>query len=406
MSLDQYAPIVGQSVVDELRLLARKLEGKVITNINSTAVGGGVAEILSQMLPLLKELGIDARWDVIRGGDQFFGVTKKMHNALHGAAVEFTGMDEKIYWEAQEANLQTMELNADIIYIHDPQPAGLIRKKAQWGNRWIWRCHIDVSSPHAKVWGFLKPLIELYDASVFSSPSFSQNLKIPQYLISPSIDPLSDKNKELTPEFVDSILERFKIPKDKPLVTQVSRFDYLKDPLGVIDAYRLVKPYVDCQLLLVGGSATDDPEGAQVLAQVKEKAAGDPDIHILELPPTSHIEINALQRASTVIIQKSIKEGFGLTVSEALWKGKPVIAGAVGGIPLQITHKYSGILTLSVEGTAYWLKQLLQSPEFAKRLGENGREHVRDNFLLTRHLREYMELFLSLYYPDKDLVYL
>jgi trehalose synthase len=189
-------------------------------------------------------------------------------------------------------------------------------------------------------------------------------------------------------------------------MTQVSRFDRLKDPLGVIAAYKLVKPYLDCQLLLVGGSATDDPEGAQVLAEVRECAEGDPDIHVLELPPTSHLEINALQRASTLVIQKSLKEGFGLTVSEALWKGKPVIAGAVGGIPLQIRHKYSGVLTNSVEGTAYWMKQLLQNPEFARRLGENGREHVRDNFLLTRHLRDYLLLFVSLAYRNQDVVML
>jgi trehalose synthase len=404
--LEDYAPIVGEAVVEELRLVAQKLSGRVIKNINSTAVGGGVAEILNQMVPLLKEMGIDARWDVIRGGEQFFAVTKKMHNALHGAPADFTEADEKIYWETQEANLATMDLNADILFVHDPQPAGLIRKKSALGNRWIWRCHIDVSLPNAKVWGFLKPLVEGYNASVFSAPRFSQNLAIPQFLISPSIDPVSDKNKELSQEFINSVLDRFQIPKDKPLVTQVSRFDYLKDPVGVIEAYMLVKPYVDCQLLLVGGSASDDPEGAKVLAEVKERASGDPDIHILELPPTSHLEINALQRASAVIIQKSIKEGFGLTVSEALWKGKPVIAGAVGGIPLQITHKYSGILTLSVEGTAYWLKQLLQSPEYARKLGENGREHVRENFLLTRHLREYMLLFLSMDHADKDIVYL
>lgn len=406
MHLEDYAPIVGEPVINELRLLGQKLEGKVIRNINSTAVGGGVAEILNQMVPILKEMDIDARWDVIRGGDAFFNVTKKMHNALHGAALDFTPSDEKVYWDTQEMNLQSMDLNADIVYIHDPQPAGLIRQKAHAGNHWIWRCHIDVSSPNRMVWNFLKPLIELYDASVFSAPSFVQQLTLPQFLIAPSIDPLSDKNKELPQEFIDSVLERFQIPKDKPLVTQVSRFDFLKDPAGVIDAYRLVKPYIDCQLLLVGGSATDDPEGAKVLAEIKEKAQGDNDIHILELPPTSHLEINALQRASTVIIQKSLKEGFGLTVSEALWKGKPIIAGAVGGIPLQVTHKYSGILTMSVEGTAYWLKQLLQSPEFAHRLGENGREHVRDNFLLTRHLRDYLQLFLSVYHPDKELMYL
>ncbi len=406
MRLEDYVPIVGEPVVNELRLLGQKLEGKVIRNINSTAVGGGVAEILNQMIPILKEMGVDARWDVIRGGDAFFNVTKKMHNALHGAPLDFTAADEKIYWDTQEMNLQSMDLNADIVYIHDPQPAGLIRQKAHLGNHWVWRCHIDVSSPNPTVWNFLKPLIELYDASVFSAPSFAQQLKLPQFLIAPSIDPLSDKNKELPQEYIDSVLERFQIPKDKPLVTQVSRFDFLKDPAGVIDAYRLVKPYIDCQLLLVGGSATDDPEGAKVLAEIKEKAKGDSDIHILELPPTSHLEINALQRASTVIIQKSLKEGFGLTVSEALWKGKPIIAGAVGGIPLQVTHKYSGILTMSVEGTAYWLKQLLQSPEFAHRLGENGREHVRDNFLLTRHLRDYLQLFLALYHPEKELMYL
>ena len=225
-------------------------------------------------------------------------------------------------------------------------------------------------------------------------------------LIAPSIDPLSDKNKDLPQEFIDSTLDQFQISRDRPIVTQISRFDRLKDPAGVMEAYRLVKPYIDCQLVLAGGSASDDPEGAGVLAELRERAKGDGDIHILELPPTSHLEINALQRASTVILQKSIREGFGLTVSEGLWKAKPVIAGAVGGIPLQITHKYSGLLTHSVEGTAYWLKQVLQSPEFAKRLGENGREHVRDNFLLTRHLMDYLLLFLSLDRAKEDIVYL
>ncbi len=406
MLLDEYAPIIGQSNIDELRLLAGKLKGRVIKNINSTSVGGGVAEILNRMIPMFKEMGIDARWDVIRGGDQFYAVTKKIHNTLHGAPGDFTKSDEQVYWDTTETNLKSMNLDADVLFVHDPQPAGLIKHKGKKGKHWFWRCHIDVSTPNKAVWNFLKPMIDQYDASVFSAPSFAQQLPIPQFLIAPSIDPLSDKNKDLSQEFIDQVLERFSISKDKPLITQVSRFDYLKDPVGVIEAYRLVKPYVDCQLLLVGGSAADDPEGAQVLAEVKEKAADDPDIHILELPPTSHLEINALQRASTVIIQKSLKEGFGLTVSEALWKGKPVIAGAVGGIPLQITHKHSGILTLSVEGTAYWLKQLLQSPEYAKKLGENGREQVRDNFLLTRHMREYMLLFLSMEQANKDVVYI
>lgn len=400
MPLNDYVPIVGEPVIEEIRLVARKFEGLTIKNINSTAIGGGVAEILNCMVPLLREMGVDARWDVIKGGEKFFAVTKKMHNALHGAPEEFSDEDRRIYQEAQEENLKNLDLNADIIFIHDPQPAGLVAARAAKGKRWVWRCHIDLSSPNAKVWGFLKPLVEQYDACVFSAPSFSQKLPLRQILISPSIDPLSDKNKELPLSYIRSILERFGIDKDRPLVTQVSRFDRLKDPVGVIEAYKQVKPYVDCQLLIVGGSASDDPEGAQVLSEVRDRAEGDPDIHVLELPPTSHLEINALQRASTVILQKSLKEGFGLTVSEALWKGKPVIAGAVGGIPLQITHKYSGILTHSVEGTAYWLKQLLQSPDYARKLGENGREHVRDNFLLTRHLLDYMLLFLSLEHTD------
>lgn len=405
MQLDDYRPIVGDTIIDELRLIAEKLRGRLIRNLNSTAVGGGVAEILNRMIPLLKEMGIDARWDVIKGGDSFYAATKKIHNALHGATDALTDEDMRVYYETQDMNLGSMDLNSDILFIHDPQPAGLIKNRGL-ARKWVWRCHVDVSAPLAQVWDFLKPMVEQYDASVFSAPPFSQQLSIRQVMIAPSIDPLSDKNKELPQEFIDQILERFEIPKDKPLITQVSRFDYLKDPVGVIEAYRMVKPYIDCQLLLVGGSAADDPEGAKVLAEVRTRADGDPDIHVLELPPTSHLEINAIQRASTVILQKSLKEGFGLTVSEALWKGKPMIAGAVGGIPLQITHKYSGVLTHSVEGAAYWLKQLLQSPDFAKRLGENGREHVRENFLLTRHLRDYMLLFLSLDHPDEDLVYL
>lgn len=406
MLLDNYRAVVGDPIIDELRLVAEKLNGQLIRNINSTAVGGGVAEILNRMIPLLKELGVDARWDVIRGGEQFFAVTKKIHNALHGAPQELTDEEKKIYWETQEANFAQMDLKADVTFIHDPQPAGLVTKRRELGGRWIWRCHVDVSERNQQVWDFLKPLIEQYDASVFSAPGFSQKLDIRQIMITPSIDPISDKNKELPEEFVRETLERFEIDPKRPLVTQVSRFDYLKDPVGVIEAYKLVKSYMDVQLLLVGGSATDDPEGAKVLAEVREKAGDDPDIHVLELPPTSNIEINALQRGSTVILQKSLKEGFGLTVSEALWKGKPVIAGAVGGIPLQVTHKYSGILTHSVEGAAYWLKQLLQSPAFAKRLGENGREHVRENFLLTRHLRDYLLLFLTVQNEPKDIVYI
>ncbi len=400
--LEEYAPIVGADTLEELSLVADRVKGRSVLHVNSTAVGGGVAEILHRMVPLFRELGLDARWEVIRGGEDFYAVTKKFHNALHGQPAEFSARDFQVYGEATEENLSRLALDAEVVFIHDPQPAGLVEKRGR--NRWVWRCHIDLSRPNAQVWGFLRPYVERYDACIVSAPGFAQELPIRQVLIAPSIDPLSEKNRELTPEEVRGVLERLRIPADKPLVTQVSRFDRLKDPLGVIEAFRQAKPYVDARLLLVGGSADDDPEGAQVLAEVRDRASGDPDILVLELPPTSHLEINAIQRASAVVLQKSLREGFGLTVAEALWKGKPVIAGAVGGIPLLIAHKHSGILVHSVEGAAYWLKRLLSEPEFAARLGANGREHVRQNFLLTRHLRDYLLLILSLDHPGEDFV--
>jgi trehalose synthase len=398
VSLEEYALIVGQNIIDELRLLAERLQGKTIQNINSTAVGGGVAEILNRMLPLLKELGVDARWDVIKGGESFFQVTKKFHNALHGKPENITPEMFEIFMETSKQNIEEINTDNDIVFVHDPQPIVLIKKKPKLNNKWIWRCHIDVSRPNPSVWKYLKKFISSYDACIFSSPSFSQKLPIRQFLIHPSIDPLSDKNKGLPQGTIEAVLEKYGITRDKPIITQISRFDYLKDPIGVVEAFLRVRKYNACQLVLAGGTATDDPESDQVLEEVRQKADGHPDIHILPIPAGSDIEINALQRASTIIVQKSIKEGFGLTVSEALWKARPVVASAVGGIPLQITHKYSGLLCHSVEGAAFAIKQLLNSPEYAKRLGENGREHVKQNFLLTRHLKEYLLVFLSLYY--------
>jgi trehalose synthase len=397
MKLEDYIPVVGQHVIDDLRVVSEKLKGVVVQNINSTSVGGGVAEILNRMVPLLRDLGVDARWDVIKGGNDFFAVTKKFHNALHGKKEELTNHDFDIFLENGRQQVEQMDIYGDIVFVHDPQPICLVDKKS--ANHWIWRCHIDVSRPDPVVWEFLKKYIERYDASVFSSPGFSQMLAIRQFLISPSIDPLSDKNKDLPQETIDSVLQKYGIIPDKPILTQISRFDRLKDPVGVIEAYQIVKKRTDCQLILAGGTASDDPEGIEVLEEVKEKAQNDPDIHIL-LMPQNDLEVNALQRASTVIIQKSLKEGFGLTVSEALWKAKPVVASAVGGIPLQVVHKYSGLLCYSVEGAAFAIKQLLSTPAYAKKLGENGREHIRNNFLLTRHLREYMLLFLALFHSE------
>jgi len=395
--LEDYVPVVGQSIIDDLRLVADKLKGKVIQHINSTSVGGGVAEILNRMVPFLNELGVDTKWDVIKGGEQFFEVTKKFHNVLHGRPGEITQRDFDVFLETSRSNIKEIDTYGDIVFIHDPQPIALIEKKQQ--NKWLWRCHIDVSNPNEKVWSFLMSFIPLYDSAVFSAPAFSRPLPIRQFLISPSIDPLSDKNKELPQELIDKVLAKYSIPKNKPIITQISRFDRLKDPVGVIEAYKQVKKYSDCQLVLAGGSATDDPEGAKVFEEVQERAKGDSDIHIL-LMPQNDIEVNALQRASTIIIQKSIREGFGLTVSEGLWKAKPVVASDVGGIPLQIKHKYSGLLCHSVPGAAFAIKQLLNSPEYARKLGENGREHIRNNFLITRHIRDYMLLFLSLYHKE------
>ncbi|HSQ34894.1 MAG TPA: glycosyltransferase [Candidatus Binatia bacterium] len=396
-NISDYAAIVGQSVIDELQVMSRHLRGKRIQHVNSTAVGGGVAEILTRMLPLLRDLEVDSRWDVIRGDEKFFAVTKKMHNALHGVDEPISDEELEYFLEVNERNVADLDLNHDIHFIHDPQPVALIRERPRVKGKWLWRCHIDFTDPDPRVWEFLKRYVEMYDGAVFSAPAFARSLPIRQALISPSIDPLSDKNKDLEPEFIAAVFQKYGIDRKRPVVCQISRFDYLKDPVGVIEAYKLAKEHVDCQLVLAGGGAVDDPEGMRVLDDVRRAAENDPDIFVLFLPPAADLEINALQRGSTVVLQKSLKEGFGLTVAEALWKGKPVIASAVGGIQLQITHKYSGILTHSIEGTAFWIKQLLNEPEYALKLGVSGREHIKNNYLITRHLRDYLMLFLSVF---------
>ena len=402
--LEDYIPIVGEATLEELGLLATRLRGKAIQNINSTAVGGGVAEILSRMIPLLNQLGVSARWDVIKGDEKFFAITKKFHNGLHGVPVEVAADEYAHFLEVNRYNADEFQFG-DVVFVHDPQPIALVEKRETLGKHWVWRCHIDFSRPDEQIWEFLRQFILCYQAAVFSAPAFSQKLPIPQVLIAPSIDPLSDKNKELDEKTIDAVFSRFAIDRSRPVVTQISRFDYLKDPIGVIKAYKLAKEHTDMQLVLAGGGATDDPEGPIIMEQVRQEADKDKDIFVLFLPPASDIEINALQRGSTIILQKSLKEGFGLTVSEALWKGKPTIAGAVGGIPLQIAHKYSGILTRSVEGTAQWIKQLISAPEYAYQLGINGREQIRNNFLITRHIKDYLLLFLSLF-EEGEVIYL
>jgi trehalose synthase len=391
---DRYSGIAPKGDLVLLQRLGEKLKGKRFLHINSTRAGGGVAEILQRMVPILKELGLDARWDVIGGDERFFDITKKFHNALQGRIEKITPEMQQHHYEVNRVNAGTLDLEADAVLIHDPQPLPLVEFKKT--GKWIWRCHIDMSNPSSEVWDYLRQYCEKYDSAVFSVAKFARAIPIDEFIITPSIDPLGDKNRYLTEDEIRETVERLQIPLDRPIILQVSRFDRFKDPIGVIKAYRMAKKYNDCILILAGSPATDDPEGETVLNEVKEYAVDDPDIRILLLPPFSDKDINALQRIATVVLQKSLREGFGLTVSETMWKGKPVVGGATGGIPLQITHGVTGFLVHSVEGAAFRIRQLLNNPEMAKRMGENAREYVRKNFLITRQMRDYLLLWYSM----------
>ena len=392
-SLDHYRDVAPPGAVETLYRFSERVRGKRFTHVNSTRVGGGVAEMLQCLLPLLDELGIVTRWEVLRGDEEFFRVTKSFHNALQGQEQKITAGMLEHYLETNRQNAAQLDVGGDLVFIHDPQPAALIEHRN--GGTWVWRCHIDASHPQRRVWSFLRPLISRYDAAVFSLPRFAQRLSIPQYLIYPSIDPLSDKNRDLPRDEVDAVLARLGVPRDKPILLQVSRFDRFKDPLGVVQAYRLVKRHDDCRLVLAGGGAADDPEGPKVLAEVMAAAAGDPDIQVLVLPDNANMEINALQRAAAIILQKSTREGFGLTVAEGMWKGKPVIGGFAGGITVQIVYGITGYTVNSVEGTAFRIRYLLNNPELAQQMGENGREYVRRNFLITRDLADLLALLAN-----------
>lgn len=389
--LETYREIAPQGIVDFLFRMAEKMQGKKIIHVNSTKLGGGVAEILRSLVPLLQSVGLDAQWEVIGGNEEFFSTTKAFHNALQGQEQKIPPTMLENYLEVNRENAQNISLEADFVVIHDPQPAALIQYRPPKG-KWIWRCHIDVSQPQRKVWDFLRQFVVSYDGTIFSLPRFAQRLPIPQFLIHPSIDPLSDKNRELTPQEQQEILRRLEVSTDKPILLQVSRFDRFKDPLGVIQAYRLVKKHHDLRLVLAGGGATDDPEGETVLEEVRQAARDDPDIQILLLPPDAYLEINALQRAAAIVLQKSLREGFGLTVAEAMWKGKPVIGGFTGGITVQLVYGVTGFTVNSVEGTAFRIHHLLDNPEVMNKMGQDAREFVRQNFLITRHLGDYLAL--------------
>ena len=394
--LERYAAILGAPALRALEATAHRLRGHRVVMVNTTRTGGGVAEILHRVVLILNELGIPTAWEIMEGDDRFFGVTKRMHNALHGQGSPLTDEDREIYLGRTRIEAERLALDGDLVLIHDPQPAGLVALRRAPGQRWVWRCHIDLSRRDPSHWTFLEPFVAKHDAAIFSSIQFVPALPIPNYLVPPSIDPFSEKNREMDDSEVESILERYDLPSRVPWVTQVSRFDRIKDPLGVIEAFRMVRARRAARLLLAGGGASDDPEGAEVLAEVRARAAGLSDVTVLELPPGSDREINALQRASTVVLQKSLREGFALTVSEALWKRRAVVASAVGGIPLQILHEHTGLLAHSIEGTALQTIRLLDNPDLRRTLGVEGRAHVRDNFLHTREVRDYIAVFASL----------
>ena len=404
-SLDQYATIVGEDVIEQLRRLAGPLSGMKVVHVNSTKEGGGVAEILHRMIPLKRELGIDASWEVVTGNSEFYECTKGFHNAIQGNVVRISQnlLDQYERTNAENAEkLRNSLENADVVFIHDPQPAPLLGYMQKRRGPWIWRCHIDASRPYRPVWKYLRKFVLDYDASIWSLADFAQPMPHPCYLIPPSIDPLSLKNIDLPGDELDRVAAKYGLDRNRPIVTQVSRFDRFKDPLGVIEAYNLARKFQPIQLVLVGGGATDDPEGKIVFDEVEAAAKDDSDIHLLLLPPDAHRTINALQRISDIVMQKSIREGFGLTVTEAMWKGKPVIGGDTGGIRLQVINYHTGFLVNSPEGGALRIRYLLHYKDRMLEMGRKARQFVLENFLLTRHLREYLTMMIALTRTDSD----
>ncbi len=404
--LKDYEDIVGKKNLNQLKSLALLSKGKKVIMVNSTKDGGGVAEILHRLVPLLNELGINCQWKTIYGNNEFFNITKDIHNSLQGKKLDIKNELLEKYLKVNKEYAQNVNLDADIVIIHDPQPLPLIKYYPRNNTKWVWRCHIDISKPDLFLWKFLKKYVEMYDASIFSISKFAKSLPYPQYLIAPSIDPLSDKNREISKSEIENVLDTYRIKKDKPIILQVSRFDKFKDPLGVIKAYHLVKKEINCKLILAGGTASDDPEGKEIFKEVKNEAKGDPDIHILFLKSKSDIVINALQRSADVIIQKSVKEGFGLVVTESMWKEKAVIGGEVGGITIQLYNNLNGFLVNSIEGAAFRVRYLLNRPDVSEELGKQAKKFVAKNFLITRHIRDYLALFYILENPNKNIIYI
>ena len=398
-SLGDYRHLIGRALVEEINSLAEPLQGKRVLHVSATALGGGVSEILYALVPLMRDAGLEADWHIVLGREEFFNVTKLMHNALQGNPQGLTEEDWEIYDRYNQLNARELEGEYDYVIIHDPQPAALRKYLPDAPGRWVWRCHIDLSTPNMPVLERMVPLIEPYDAKVFHLDSYvPSGVDGRVEIVPPAIDPLSPKNMALSPEDAAFVCDQFGVDVDRPLICQVSRFDPWKDPLGVIDAYRIVKEQIESvQLALVGSMATDDPEGWDFFQRTIEHASGDEDIKILNnLNNVGAIEVNAFQSQADVILQKSLREGFGLTISEALWKVRPTIAGNVGGIPLQIQDGVSGFLVNTPEECAQRSLEILTDPELGKQLGRSGKEYVRTHFLMPRLLRDWLRIFTDL----------
>ncbi|MFO8182710.1 MAG: glycosyltransferase [Candidatus Aegiribacteria sp.] len=393
--LEDYLDIVGDEEIARILRKATRLYGKHFVHMNSTYHGGGVAEMLNTLVPLTNDSNVDSGWRILHGNSDFFAITKQFHNAMQGGELKLTEAKKRIYLETNREFSIFTHIDHDAVVIHDPQPLPLIRNY-QKSQPWIWRCHIDISEPNMELWDFLKQFIIRYDMVIISSELYRKpDLPVEQRVIEPAINPLSAKNEELTEDHIESILSNFGIPTDKPFITQISRFDPWKDPLGVLEVYRMVREKVDCRLVMCGSMASDDPEGYDIYEKVRKEAdelirAGD----VILMTYESNIMVNAIQRAASVIIQKSIREGFGLTVTEGLWKEKPVVASKVGGIPLQIENGRTGYLVEPGDhrGFADRIIELLQNPEGAHEMGRLGKEHVRKRFLITRLLSDYLDL--------------
>lgn len=387
VTVEDYTPLIGEAAVARLMAKAERLRDLHVVNVNSTYYGGGVAEILSSLTLLMNAAGVRCGWRVIQGRPDFFSVTKKMHNALQGAEINLSALKKDIYEAVVYENALRMHLDHDLVIVHDPQPLPLIdffRKKSPW----VWRCHVDLSRPNPAMWDYLRPWVERYDAAVVSLPEYAQQLSTPQRFIMPAINPFSTTNKPLTESQIDERLSHHGIPTDLPLVVQVSRFDKWKDPRGVIKAFRIARRQIDATLVLVGNVATDDPEGQAVFESLCDCA--DDRIHILSVQDSALV--NALQRRAAVVLQKSIREGFGLTVTEAMWKGAAVIGGNVGGIRHQIEDGVNGFLVDNISQAAERIVQLVKAPDLRRRLGERARETVRRHFLMSRLMEQWLDL--------------